>query len=58
MDEPVIYSLPANLVQAVVNILNELPARLVRPTLNAIEAECVRQDGEREIASARARELL
>lgn len=41
------YALPQKLVQAVVDLLNELPARASRPLLNGIEAECLRQDAER-----------
>lgn len=38
------YSLPTPLVQAIVQVLNEMPARATRALLNAIEAECLRQD--------------
>jgi hypothetical protein len=44
MGEPRRYSLPEPMVQAIVNVLNELPAGHVRPLLNAIEAECLQQD--------------
>jgi hypothetical protein len=44
MDQPRQYSLPEPLLQQIVNILNELPARIVRPVLNAIEAETAAQD--------------
>ena len=44
MNQPKRYSLPEPLLQAVVTVLNEQPARLVRGLLNAIEAECVQQD--------------
>lgn len=41
------YALPDQLVQAVVDLLNEMPARASRGVLNALEAECTRQDAER-----------
>lgn len=41
------YRLPAQLLQAIVSTLNELPARQVRALLNAIEGECLRQDAAR-----------
>lgn len=39
------YSLPTHMVQAIVGILNQQPAGLVRVLLNDIEAACVAQDG-------------
>lgn len=44
MTEPRRYSLPEPLLQAVVDVLNEQPARVVRGLLNAIEVECLQQD--------------
>lgn len=44
MDQPRQYSLPEPLLQQIVTILNELPARISRPVLNAIEAEATAQD--------------
>jgi hypothetical protein len=44
MNEALRYSLPEPLLQAIVNLLNELPAGRVRPLLNAIEGECLQQD--------------
>ena len=44
MTEPRRYSLPEPLLQAVVAVLNEQPARAVRGLLNAIEVECLQQD--------------
>lgn len=41
------YVIPAPLLQHVVNLLNDLPARTSRTALNAIEAECARQDQAR-----------
>lgn len=38
------YSLPEPLLQAVVNVLNDLPARVTRGLLNAIEVETNGQD--------------
>lgn len=38
------YSLPAPLLQAITNTLNDLPARVSRSMLNALEVECVQQD--------------
>lgn len=38
------YSLPADLVQAIVHCLNTQPAGNVRGLLNALEAEVVTQD--------------
>lgn len=46
------YTLPAELLQAIVNHLNQQPAGAVRPLLNAIEVECVRQDRARAEADA------
>lgn len=40
------YSLPEPLLQAVVNVLNDLPARVSRPLLNGIEVECAAQDAQ------------
>jgi hypothetical protein len=44
MGDPRRYHLPEPLIQAIVNLLNELPAGRVRPLLNAIEGECLQQD--------------
>jgi hypothetical protein len=41
------YTLPDNILQATVQLLNQLPAAQSRHLLNAIEAECKRQDDER-----------
>lgn len=41
------YNLPADLVQSIANLLGELPARVSRSQLNALEAECTRQDEQR-----------
>lgn len=43
------YSLPAEVVQAIVNVLNDQPARVTRGVLNAIEAECLQQDQARAV---------
>lgn len=45
--EPVAYTLPETLLQAIVNHLNGQPAGQVRHLLNAIEAECMGQDAAR-----------
>ena len=37
------YTLPAKLVQQILDILNELPARVSRGVLNDIEMECLAQ---------------
>lgn len=50
MDDQVTYVLPQPLLQAIVGTLSELPARVSRALLNAIEAECLRQDRERSEA--------
>lgn len=50
------YSLPAPLLQHVVNLLNDLPAKTSRAALNAIEAECTRQDRERQEQAQRPAE--
>lgn len=50
MTEPARYSLPGDLLQAIVNVLNEQPARITRALLNAIEAECIKQDQARMVA--------
>lgn len=41
---PPTYTLPADLLQAIVHHLNTQPAGIVRGMLNAVEAECLRQD--------------
>jgi len=41
------YELSAELLQAIVNLLNELPAKSSRFLLNAIEQETVKQDQQR-----------
>jgi hypothetical protein len=41
------YSIPQNLLQAIVSNISEQPAYKVRDLLNAIEAECSKQDQER-----------
>ena len=38
------YSLPADLVQRLANLLNELPARMSRQLINELEAECLQQE--------------
>lgn len=43
---PRTYNLPEPMVQAIVHVLNNLPAGQVRGLLNAIEAETARQDDE------------
>lgn len=45
------YSLPAPLLQGIVNTLNELPSRVSRPLLNAIEGECLQQDEAARLAT-------
>lgn len=50
MMNPVYYSLPAPLVQAIVSQLNEMPAKMSRGLLNAIEFECSEQDKARSQA--------
>lgn len=41
------YIIPESLLQGLVNLLQELPARVSRTLLNDLEAECQRQDAER-----------
>lgn len=41
------YTIPENLLQAIVGTLNQMPAAQSRAILNALEAECARQDKER-----------
>lgn len=57
-ETPDAYRLPVQLLQAIVSTLGELPARQVRALLNAIEAECLRQDearaGQTQAAQAAA----
>jgi hypothetical protein len=48
MRDPRRYSLPEPLLQAIVNALSELPARVSRGLLNAIEGECLQQDAQSE----------
>ncbi len=50
------YSIPTNLLQAIVNILNEQPARVTRDILNAIAHICAEQDKNSE-SSAKAKEI-
>ena len=38
------YAIPDNLLQAIVGLLNSMPAGQSRGVLNAIEAECTKQD--------------
>lgn len=45
------YTLSEKLLQAIVNALGDMPARITRPLLNAIEAECVQQDSLRQAAA-------
>ncbi len=53
------YTLPQPLLQAIANNLNAQPAAHSRELLNAIEAECTRQDAERaQAAQAAQREAL
>lgn len=57
------YTLPQGLLQAIVSNLNEQPAFKTRELLNAVEAECSRQDQERAQQAqleleARAREQV
>jgi hypothetical protein len=44
------YEVQEGLLQAIVATLNEMPAGRVRSLLNAIEAECQRQDQARDQA--------
>jgi len=48
--EAINYSLPTDLVQTIVSILNELPAGRVRGVLNALEQTCTAQDEARQAA--------
>lgn len=41
------YELSGELLQAIVNLLNELPAKVSRKLLNEIETETVKQDQQR-----------
>jgi hypothetical protein len=41
------YTLPGELVQNIVSVLNELPARVSRVLLNQMEATCNAQDAAR-----------
>lgn len=53
------YTLPADLLQAIVSTLNQVPAGQSRQILNAIEATCTEQDkAEKDKADAQAREAL
>ena len=47
MNTPASYAIPQPLMQAVVDVLNALPAGQVRQLLNAIELTCAQQDAER-----------
>lgn len=47
MNEPKTYTLPAGLVQATLNLLNEMPAKMSRTLINALELECGEQDVKR-----------
>lgn len=50
------YELPEEMLQAVVGLLNELPAGRVRGLLNALELECHGQDlARQEAATAQQR---
>lgn len=52
------YTFPAQVVQAIVSNLGEMPAIRVRALLNAIESLCAEQDQQRkdkEAEEARAR---
>lgn len=50
------YTLSAPLVQAMVDVINQQPARQVRELLNLIEAECKRQDDAAAQAERERRE--
>jgi hypothetical protein len=53
------YTLPESILQAIVHSLNQQPAGSVRQLLNAIEAECAKQDKERaDAAEAEKREAI
>ena len=41
------YMLSENMLKAIVAVLNDLPASRTRLLLNAIEAECLKQDADR-----------
>jgi len=41
------YAIPENLLQALVGVVNELPAGRVRGLLNAVENLCMEQDKKR-----------
>lgn len=46
------YTLPENIMQAIVGTLNQMPAMQSRAILNAIEAECAKQDKARPPSSS------
>lgn len=48
MNEATTYQVPQVLLQAIVDNLNSQPAANTRPLLNAIEAECAKQDQARD----------
>lgn len=48
------YTLPAPLLQAIVDYLNGQPAREVRDFLNIIEVACLQQDAQRKAAASAA----
>lgn len=53
------YTITENLLQAIAGTLNQIPAGQSRHLLNAIEAECKRQDDERaEKAEAEKRAAI
>jgi hypothetical protein len=47
MNQPTLYTFPEGLLQAVVNNLYAQPASQSHELLNAIKAECTRQEQER-----------
>lgn len=44
------YTIPADLLQAIVNVLNEQPAKVTRSMLNAVEHFCGEQDKAAEVS--------
>jgi hypothetical protein len=48
------YSIPTDILQAMVNVINSLPAGQVRPLLNAIESVTQAQDSMHEAAQKMA----
>lgn len=56
---PNTYAIPEPLLAATIDLLNRLPAGQARQLLNALEAECTRQDRERaDVAEAKKREQI